>query len=175
MQRIFLTGLSGVGKTTIGRRTASLLGWGFIDTDDVLAERMGMPVGQVLVEYGEERFRQFESEVLHELVNGTCVVIATGGGIVISPANREFMRKYGLTVYLQASVETSWRRVQEAGEELLRPLVVGENGLQRLRNLYSVRRAWYEEAAIHINTEEGSPDDIAHRLISQALAHGLYR
>ena len=74
MQRIFLTGLSGVGKTTIGQRTASLLGWSFIDTDDVLAERIGMPVGQVLVEYGEPRFRELESEVLRELGNGTRVV-----------------------------------------------------------------------------------------------------
>ena len=170
MQRIFLTGLSGVGKTTIGRQTASLLGWSFIDTDNVLAERMGMPVGQILIEYGEERFRQLESEVLHELGNEVHVVIATGGGIVILPANRKFMREHGLTVYLQASVEASWRRMQEAGEVISRPLVTGENGLQRLRDLYTTRWAWYEEATIHINTEEGSPDVLARQLISQAIA-----
>ena len=174
MQRIFLTGLAGVGKTTIGHRTANLLGWSFVDTDHVLAERMGMLVGQVLVEYGEERFRELESEVLHELGNGARVVIATGGGIVISPANRKFMREHGLTVYLQASAETSWRRMQEAGEEMSRPLLTGGNGLQRLRDLYTTRRAWYEEAAIHINTEEGSPNDLARQLISQVLAYGLY-
>src|SRR6266581_8189051 len=83
MQRIFLTGLPGSGKTTIGHRTASLLGWSFVDTDDVIAERMQMPTGQVLVEYGEERFRQLESEALHELAEGVRVVIATGGGTVI--------------------------------------------------------------------------------------------
>jgi len=172
MQRIFLTGLSGVGKTTIGHRTAHLLGWSFIDTDAVLAERMGMPVGQVLIEYGEERFRQLESEVLHELGNGTRVVIATGGGTVISQANRDFMRAHGLTVYLEASVDTIWQRTQETSRPILRPLIAGESGQKRLQDLYTTRRAWYEEAAIRINTEEGSQNILARQLISQALVHG---
>jgi shikimate kinase/3-dehydroquinate synthase len=172
MQRIFLTGLSGSGKTTIGHRTADLLGWSFVDTDDVLAERMGMPVGQVLVEYGEERFRQLESAVLHDLADGERVVIATGGGMVISEANRRFMREHGLTVYLKVSVEGSWKRMQETSVHIPRPLIAGENGLQRLQELYTRRRAWYEEAPIHINTEEGTQNELARRLISLALARG---
>jgi shikimate kinase len=172
MQRIFLTGLSGSGKTTIGHLAADLLGWSFVDTDDVLAERMGMPVGQMLVEYGEERFRQLESEVLHDLVDGERVVISTGGGIVISEANRKFMREHGLTVYLKVSVEGSWKRMQETSVHIPRPLIAGENGLQRLQNLYIRRRAWYEEAPIHINTEEGTQNELARRLISLALARG---
>ena len=172
MQRIFLVGLPGSGKTTIGHRTASLLGWDFVDTDDVLAERMGMPVGQVLVEYGEKRFRELESEVLHELADGVRVIIATGGGMVISQANRRFMREHGLTVYLQASIETSWKRMQETSGHIARPLISGEDGLQRLQGLYMARREWYEEAAIHIDTEEGSQNALARRLISLALARG---
>ncbi|MGH2509559.1 MAG: shikimate kinase [Ktedonobacteraceae bacterium] len=58
MQRIFLTGLSGAGKSTVGRRVATLLNWDFVDTDEVLAAQAGQPVGQVLTAYGEERFRQ---------------------------------------------------------------------------------------------------------------------
>jgi shikimate kinase/3-dehydroquinate synthase len=172
MQRIFLTGLSGSGKTTIGHRTADLLGWSFVDTDDVLAERMGMPVGQVLVEYGEERFRQLESEVLHDLADGVRVVIATGGGMVISEANRKFMREHGLTVYLKVSVEGSWKRMQETSVHIPRPLIAGDNGLQRLQDLYTRRRKWYEEAPIQINTEEGTQNELARRLISLALARG---
>jgi shikimate kinase/3-dehydroquinate synthase len=172
MQRIFLTGLSGSGKTTIGHRTADLLGWSFVDTDDVLAERMGMPVGQVLVEYGEERFRQLESEVLHDLAGGERVVISTGGGMVISEANRKFMREHGLMVYLKVSVEGSWKRMQETSVHIPRPLIAGNNGLQRLQDLYTRRRAWYEEAPIHINTEEGTQNELARRLISLALARG---
>jgi len=172
MQRIFLTGLPGSGKTTIGHRTADLLGWSFVDTDDVLAERMGMPVGQVLVEYGEERFRQLESEVLHDLADGVRVVISTGGGVVISEANRKFMRENGLTVYLQACIDTSWKRMQETSVHIARPLIAGENGRQRLQELYTTRRTWYEEAVIQIDTEEGSQNELARRLISLALARG---
>lgn len=171
LQRIFLTGLSGSGKTTIGRRTADLLGWSFVDTDDVLAERVGMPVGQVLVEYGEERFRQLESEVLHDLADRVRVVISTGGGMVISEANRKFMREHGLTVYLQVSVETAWQRMQESSVQISRPLVAGVDGQQRLRNLYVIRRKWYEEATLHITTEQDSYDAVAHRLTSLILAH----
>ncbi len=172
IQRIFLTGLPGSGKTTIGHRTADLLGWSFVDTDDVLAERMGMPVGQVLVEYGEERFRQLESEVLHDLADGVRVVISTGGGVVISEANRKFMRENGLTVYLQACIDTSWKRMQETSVHIARPLIAGENGRQRLQELYTTRRTWYEEAVIQIDTEEGSQNELARRLISLALARG---
>jgi 3-dehydroquinate synthase len=172
MKRLFLTGLSGSGKTTIGRRTASLLGWSFVDTDEMLAERAAMPVGQLLVERGEERFRQLESEVLRELAGSERVVASTGGGMVIAEANRQFMREHGLTVYLQATVDTAWRRIQASGNQALRPLIAGEHGLQHLSDLYAARRAWYEEAVVHIDTEEGSVDDLARRIIAQALALG---
>ena len=64
MQQIFLTGLSGSGKSSVGRRVSELLRWDFIDTDTLLSERYGMPIGQILTEFGEERFRQMESEAL---------------------------------------------------------------------------------------------------------------
>jgi shikimate kinase / 3-dehydroquinate synthase len=176
MQRIFLTGLSGSGKSTVGRRVAELLRWDFIDTDTDLSERCGMPVGQVLVEYGEERFRQMESEALRLAADYECVVIATGGGVVLSEANRTFMRERGLTVYLETSVETAWQRVQEqiqqSGKTVLRPLLGGTDGQQRLMNLFSARKQWYEKAAVFINTDQDSPDIVAGRVIAYALANG---
>src|SRR6266566_4325609 len=105
MQRIFLTGLSGSGKSSVGRRVSELLRWDFIDTDTLLSERYGMPVGQILIEFGEQRFRQMESEALILSADHECVVIATGGGAVISEANRTFMQEHGLTFYLETSVE----------------------------------------------------------------------
>lgn len=177
MQRIFLTGLPGSGKSSIGRGIAAMLGWSFIDTDDLLAAQGGVPVGQVLVELGEERFRQLESDMLRAAAAQEQVVIATGGGVVISAANREFMRERGLTVYLEVSVETAWRRIQrhlqDSGETVVRPLLVGDDGPQRLRRLYETRRAWYEEAAVHIDTEQHSPEVLAQRLVAFALATGL--
>lgn len=139
MQRIFLTGLSGSGKSTTGRQVARLLGWDFVDTDDLLAERMRLPIGQVLVEYGEQRFRELESEALEAASRQERIVIATGGGAVIAEANRTFMQEHGLTVYLQVAVETAWQRIQEhmqqSGTTVIRPLLSGPDGQQRLRDL----------------------------------------
>ncbi len=177
MQRIFLTGLPGSGKLSVGRSMAALLGWDFIDTDDLLAGQSGMPVGQVLTELGEERFRQLESELLRTAAASEKVVIATGGGVVISAANREFMRERGLTVYLQVSVETAWQRIQhhleQSGASVVRPLVVGDDGSQRLRRLYETRKGWYEEAAAHIDTEQYTSEMLAQRLVAYALISGL--
>jgi 3-dehydroquinate synthase len=178
MQRIFLTGLSGAGKSTVGRRVATLLNWDFVDTDDLLAERAGVPVGQALADYGEERFRQLESEALRDAASRERVVVSTGGGIVVSEANRAFLREQGLTVYLQTSVETAWQRIQEhlssAGEHAYRPLVAGPDGQQRLRDLLATRSAWYEQAPVHIATDTITYESAASQIIVSALAAGQF-
>ncbi len=177
MQRIFLTGLSGSGKSTVGRRVAELLRWDFIDTDTLLSERCGMPVGQVLIEFGEQRFRQMESEALISAAGYERVVIATGGGMVISEANRTFMREHGLTVYLETSVEIAWQRVQEqihqSGKSAERPLVVGTDGQQRLQSLFLARNRWYEEAGVCVNTNEDPLEIVADRVVAFALTNGF--
>ena len=176
MQRIFLTGLSGSGKSSVARRVSELLRWDFIDTDTLLSERFGMPVGQILIEFGEQRFRQMESEALISATDDKRVVIATGGGVIISEANRAFMREHGLTVYLETSVETAWQRVQEqiqqSGNDAVRPLVGETYGQQRLQDLYEVRKQWYEQAALCINTDKHPPDLVTRRIAAFALAGG---
>ena len=176
MQRIFLTGLSGSGKSTTGRQVARLLGWDFVDTDDLLAERMRLPIGQVLVEYGEQRFRELESEALEAASRQERIVIATGGGAVIAEANRTFMQEHGLTVYLQVAVETAWQRIQEhmqqSGTTVIRPLLSGPDGQQRLRDLYAARKQWYEQATLKVNADELSPDILARQIVAGALVHG---
>lgn len=176
MQRIFLTGLSGSGKSTVGRRVATLLHWDFVDTDELLAERAGMQVGQALASYGEERFRQLESEALRDAASRERVVIATGGGIVIREANRALLQEQGLNVYLHTSVETAWQRVQEhlraEGELAARPLVAGPDGQQRLSNLLAARSAWYEQAHATVTTDGAPPEYVAQQVLVHALAHG---
>lgn len=176
MQRIFITGLPGSGKSTVGRQAAKLLGWNFVDTDDLLAERSGLPVGQALLEHGEERFRQLETEALISAARQECIVIATGGGAVIAEVNRAFMQEHGLTVYLQVSIDTAWQRIQEhlcqAGTKVVRPLVDGTDGKQRLQGLYAARKRWYEEAALHIDTDGQKPEHAAQKVVAYALACG---
>jgi shikimate kinase/3-dehydroquinate synthase len=176
MQRIILTGLSGAGKSTVGRHVALALHWEFVDTDDLVARRAGMPVGQVLTTYGEQRFRQLESEVLHEALAGERVVIATGGGIVTGAANRALLQEQGLTLYLRTSVATAWQRIQEhlrtKGARTARPLLAGPDGQQRLGQLLATRAAWYEQAQSSITTDDLSPPEVARQVIVQALACG---
>ena len=176
MQRIFLTGLSGSGKSTIGRKVSELLQWEFIDTDALLSQRYGISVGQILIEFGEQKFRQVESEVLVLAADNEQVVIATGGGAIISESNRTFMREHGLTVYLETSVENAWQRIQkhiqQAGISVKRPLVVGIDGQQRLQNLFQARKQWYEEATISINTNEDTMEIISKQVVVFALSSG---
>ena len=173
MRRIFLIGLPGSGKSVAGREVARILGWNFLDTDDLLAERMGMPTGEVLVKYGEERFRQIETEVLVDASEQECVVVATGGGMVIAGANRTFMREHGLMVYLRASVETAWQRVQqhlrESETKATRPLLIGGDGKQRLGQLYVARRQWYEQAPLQIDADGIEPGVLAQQIVAAAL------
>lgn len=176
MQRIFLTGLPGSGKSTVGRRVATLLHWDFVDTDELLAERAGMSVGQALTTYGEERFRQLESEALRDAIDHERVVIATGGGMVISAANRALLQEQGLNIYLHASVETAWQRVQEhlraEGDLAARPLVAGPDGQQRLGNLLAARSSWYEQAHVTILTDGAPLEYVAQQVLVHALARG---
>jgi shikimate kinase len=177
MQRLFLTGLSGSGKSTVGRRVAALLNWDFIDTDQLLAQSAGLPVGQLLTDYGEERFRQLESEALKAATAHEQVVIATGGGMVISEVNRALMQTQGLTIYLRTTVEMAWQRVQAQlsadGKLAERPLLAGADGQQRLHDLLNTRAAWYEQAPVQITTDEATYESVAQQVLVSSLAKGL--
>jgi 3-dehydroquinate synthase len=176
MQRIFLTGLSGAGKSTVGRLTANLLGWQFLDTDELIAARMNQPTGQVLSTLGEARFRQLESEALQMASRHEMVVIATGGGAVIAEANRRLMRESGLVIYLHTSVEMAWQRLSEQMRRSeaadVRPLLAGDDGQSKLHALYQTRRPWYEEAALHLPTDDETPERLALQVIAGAIASG---
>ena len=121
MQRIFLTGLSGAGKSTIGRLVANLLGWQFFDTDELIAAQVGQPAGQVLSDVGEARFRRLESEALQMASLHEAAVIATGGGAVIAETNRRLIRERGLVVNKhRRRVALEEDSIQGVGHEIVR-------------------------------------------------------
>ncbi|HEU5198031.1 MAG TPA: 3-dehydroquinate synthase, partial [Ktedonobacterales bacterium] len=176
MQRIFLTGLSGAGKSTIGRLVANLLGWQFFDTDELIAAQVGQPAGQVLSDVGEARFRRLESEALQMASLHEAAVIATGGGAVIAETNRRLIRERGLVVYLHTSVEIAWQRLAEQMRRSeaadIRPLLAGDNGQSKLHALYQTRQPWYEEATLHLSTDNETPERLALQVIAGAIASG---
>src|SRR5690348_15496810 len=93
--RLFLLGLPGSGKTAVGRAVAEMLGWRFMDTDDLIEERTGVSIERLFAEAGEDGFRGAEAEALLDAARAGRVVIATGGGVVVRSGNRALMRDAG--------------------------------------------------------------------------------
>jgi len=153
-----LLGFMGSGKTTIARKLDS----NFVDMDDLLEDRLGMPIARFFEEKGEAAFRQLEEEVLADLLK-TDKVISTGGGIVISPRNRALLKQNPDNIYLKADFETLYQRIL-ADEDNQRPLFL-KNSKEDLAVIFKERQAWYEEVASQIvDVSSLNPDEIIEEL-----------
>jgi shikimate kinase len=148
---IYLVGMMGAGKTTVGRSLAQKLQMAFVDTDKVLVERTGVPVATIFEIEGEEGFRRRESAVLCELSGEARCVIATGGGAILAAANRDVMRRSGTVVYLRARVEHLWERTRH---DTNRPLLATADPRATLARLLEERDPLYREAA-HVVVDTG--------------------
>ena len=153
-----LLGFMGSGKTTIARKLDS----DFVDMDALLEDRLGMPIARFFEEKGEAAFRQLEEEVLADLLK-TDKVISTGGGIVISPRNRDFLKQNPDNIYLKADFETLYQRIS-ADKENQRPLFL-KNSKEDFAAIFDERQAWYEEVASKvIDVSKLSPEEIIEEL-----------
>lgn len=161
--RLFLVGMMGAGKSTVGRLVASRLGCSFVDTDEEIERRAGKAISELFESEGEAVFRELESKALSEASHGvppSCVSV--GGGAVLDPANRALMRSSGMVVWLRATPRTLVRRVG-SGEG--RPLLTG-GLLERVSQLESDRRPLYEEIAQAIvDVDELDAEDVANRVM----------
>ena len=166
---IFLVGMMGAGKTTVGRALAHRMQMDFVDTDKVLVERTGVPVATVFEIEGEEGFRRRESSILAELAAGDGCVIATGGGVVLSGENRRVMRENGTVIYLRARVADLWERTRH---DTTRPLLATADPRATLARLLEERDALYREAA-HLVVETGvqSAATLATRVMAALREH----
>ncbi len=144
LNRIFLIGPMGSGKTTIGRQLARRLGMDFLDLDLELQDRCGVEVSVIFDIEGESGFRQRESALLDELTRRDDLVLATGGGSVLDEANRRMLTERGLVVYLQTSVDQQLRRLERDKQ---RPLLQAPDRRRRLRELAEKRNPIYESCA----------------------------
>ena len=160
MARLVLVGLPGSGKASIGSALARRLDCGFVDTDDLIAQRAGMATPELLRSVGEVRFRQVELEALRAALVGD-VVVATGGGVVTTPEARAMIRGE-LTVWLDADDATLAARVGDGDRPLLDRDV--EGSLARLR---AARCALYAEVARHTVDATGSVADVTQRVVDQ--------
>ncbi len=152
---LFIVGPMGAGKTTVGRLLARYLNRQFIDSDHYIEEQTGADIPWIFEKEGEIGFREREAKAIRELTALPDIVLATGGGVVVTPQNRQYLKNRGVTIYLQASVEVQLRRT---AKDKSRPLLNTANPRQVLQNLYEVRHPLYQEVAdITIITGEGYP------------------
>lgn len=155
MQHIFLTGLSGSGKSTAGRLLAQRLGRPLFDIDVLIEQHYGERIPTIFAHHGEEYFRDLESRILERTIQQTdSAIIVTGGGIVIRSKNRQLMATHGVRIYMQVDPQISLERLlaQIASEEQqgkrpeLRPMLAGPDPLANLLTMQATRESWYQEA-----------------------------
>jgi shikimate kinase len=141
---LFLVGLMGAGKTTVGRVLAKHYGCVFHDSDHEIEARTGVKIPVIFEIEGEAGFRKREEAVIAELTAMSGIVLATGGGAVLSPVTRDNLRKRGVVIYLRGAPEHLYERTRH---DRNRPLLQTENPLARLRELYQERDPLYREVA----------------------------
>ena len=144
-QNIVLVGPMGVGKTTVGRRLAHDLNKDFFDTDHEIVDKTGVSIDHIFDIEGEEGFRERESKILENLCQMSNIILATGGGIVLLPKNREILKNTGMVVYLSSSLDQLLRRTTKSKT---RPLL--ENSTDRRKTIAEIveaRDVFYREVA----------------------------
>ncbi|MEQ1528413.1 MAG: shikimate kinase AroK [Methylococcales bacterium] len=139
-ENIYLIGLMGAGKTTIGRQLAKSLKLPFYDSDKAIEESTGVDIPTIFEFEGEEGFREREQKMLHQLTQMDGIVLATGGGAILREANRKLLKEKGFIVYLQCSVE---RILERTRRDTQRPLLKTDNPRQRIEELFLQREPLY--------------------------------
>ena len=168
---IALVGLPGSGKSTVGRQLARRLQLPFIDSDQVIEQRLGCSIREYFEREGEERFRDIEESVIDDLTQTHQGVLSTGGGSVLRPINRERLRSRGQVVYLHCSPDEVFRRLRHDSN---RPLLQVNDPLRRLSDLYSVRDPLYREiASLVIETGRPSVSALVTSIISHCTRTGI--
>lgn len=159
LDRLFLTGPMGSGKTTVGRRLARRLDLDFLDLDQELQRRCGVEVAVIFEIEGEAGFRQRESELLDELSRRTGLVLATGGGSILQPVNRRLLCERGLVIYLRTSVDQQIKRLERDRQ---RPLLQTPDRRERLKMMAATRNPLYAACAeLIIDSLDTPPDAMA--------------
>jgi shikimate kinase len=152
---VYLVGMPGSGKSTVGPELAARLGVPFVELDAEVQRAAGRTVAEIFQQDGEARFRELEAAALSEAATRDPSVVSCGGGVVLEPANRVTLRATGEVVFLSVPLEVLAARVEPAAE---RPLIRAAGDLERL---FSEREPLYREFAAHVVDGSGPPEDVA--------------
>ncbi|HCU21262.1 MAG: hypothetical protein A2X05_06835 [Bacteroidetes bacterium GWE2_41_25] len=149
---LYIIGFMGSGKTTAGRRLASMLRWSFVDLDKKIEEHTGLKIPEIFSLHGEEHFRKVEAEILRSPATDSNTVIATGGGTPCYDDNMKYMLETGLTIYLKMTPGQLAGRLKGSSDE--RPLIrnlSGEDLLNFIEDKLAERAKWYEKSQFIID------------------------
>lgn len=160
MANIILIGFMGAGKTSFGKWLAKNKEMKFTDTDAVIEAEEGISINEIFEKYGEEYFRNLETDLIERFLNegSDNMVLSAGGGLAVRDVNRRLLKKLGNVVYLRATVDTLCKRLEGDGT---RPLLKGGSLRQRITGLMEKRELLYEDAAaVCVDTDDMSFEEI---------------
>lgn len=161
---LYLVGMMGSGKTTLGRILAEQLGYKFFDTDVLVEQASSMKVSEIFAQWGENKFRDLETQVLAELSAYKNLAVATGGGVVLRRKNWGCLY-HGITIWLDVPVEQLYQRLQT---DRTRPLLQTPDPKAKLESIYQQRRKLYAQADLHLTSEnDETPQQLATRLFEE--------
>ena len=162
---VYLIGPMGSGKTAVGKQLARLLHLQFYDSDAEIEQRTGVDIPYIFEKEGEAGFREREREVIDSLTQLKDVIVATGGGAVLLPQNREYLGSRGSVVYLQTSVEQQLERTRHGRQ---RPLLYTDDPERKLRELMNLRAPLYESiAAVVVSTDGRQVRAVAEEIVQR--------
>ncbi|MCC3745386.1 shikimate kinase AroL [Rouxiella badensis] len=172
-QPIFMIGARGAGKTTVGRALAQALGYDFVDTDIYLLQTSQLSVAEIVAREGWSGFRRRESQALQN-ISAPHTVVATGGGVILSAENRQFMRETGQVIYLRSPASTLAHRLEDSPQEDQRPTLTGRPINEEITQVLNEREALYQQAAHFVLDGTHRPSMVVEDILD-ALALQLAR
>lgn len=162
-KNIVLVGLSGTGKTTIGKLLKSKLNnYFFVDTDEMIVESENRSINDIFAENGEDFFRELETEAAKKVSQEQNTIISTGGGIVLREKNIIFLKQNGIIFYLKTTPEILTKRLQGDSS---RPLLKTEDVKLKLENMLKIRGSLYEKADVTIDTDNLTPEQTVNEIV----------
>jgi len=145
---IVLIGYRGAGKSTVGRKLASRMGNGFVDTDDLVEKRRGVSIRDIVASRGWDYFRAVEKKIVEEISRMDNLIIAPGGGAVLDPENVRSLKENGLIIWLKADREILCQRIDRDSQTVdRRPTLTGKGAMEEFEEVMAVRNPLYERAA----------------------------
>jgi len=168
-RNIAIIGFSATGKTVVAQKVAERLNWTFIDTDEEIVKLSGKTIPEIFKQDGEEKFRRLESQVLKQACHKEQMVIATGGGATIDPKNQSLLLETSMVVCLEAKPETVYQRLLHdtlySANPVVRPLLAGDNPLERIKQLKTKRQSYYAIADWTVHTDNLTVDEVSQEII----------